>query len=78
MSHPQKGKNRKRPRAWHRGRRAGALQARALEPLQQAASRQAETDRQLDEIRARGHEETALWRALEHLAPHAPAPWGWP
>lgn len=72
-SRPQKGKNRKRPRAWHRGQAAGRIQALDLAAIERAETRAEMADAELEPIRARGREETELWRALEHVAPFVPS-----
>lgn len=70
---PQKGKNRSRPRGWHRGRAAGHAQAKDLLRLQEAERRGAELEAEVAAARVALSEETALWTALRHVSPAAPA-----
>lgn len=69
---PQHGKNRSRPRAWHRGRAAGVIQARDLSKIERAEARAVEAELELEPIRRLGREETELWEALDHVAPFVP------
>ena len=73
MARPQKGKNRKRPRAWHRGPKAGRAQIADVARLEKAERRGARLDAEVAEVASRGREETELWQALAHVAPFVPS-----
>lgn len=75
----QKGKDGKRPRAFHRGRAQGEINERLLVSAIEPAFELAAADRRQAEARAKANRaETADWRrmiaALDHVAPFALAP----
>lgn len=72
MASRQHHKGRKRPRGWHRGRHAGRLQARALEPLDHAEERARTAEDELRSVAARYQEEIDIWAGLDRAAPFVP------
>lgn len=69
----QKGKNRSRPRGWHRGP-ATATPLERLEPAFKAADRdRAEVEKSSTATRAEIRDHRELIASLEHVAPFVPS-----
>lgn len=71
----QHSKGKKRPGHWHQGPSLAREQVPRLRALARAERRGAAVELELDEERARGREETALWEALAHVSPAALELW---
>lgn len=69
----QKGKNRSRPRGWHRGMAGAAQRERPLRAIEAAEARAQRIDVELAESRADLADHAALWAELAHVSPAVPA-----
>lgn len=70
---PQHGKNRSRPRGWHRGAAAGKTQAKDLSRIEAAEAQVGAMEPDLALARREIQDHTALWRELDRVAPFVPA-----